>query len=427
MAVVGVSKSLNRTLFLVGLATLLVLSVISICVYKSQDSLLPFMNINNESSVSHGSVSSINSDKQLEEVAKVDQTQEDQKDQVEQNQNHNGSSFIKSEYKSATSPYKRVEFLSPTLINHNNNSVLILVLIGPKSPFGRDRNFEEFMATIGKLYANSETELTISMGFLINVEEEFDKVVQFFDLNFEKLIQEAPTPISRITVSTNTDLDKNLGFSRDHRHDSEVQRLRRRAIAKNRNYLTISTLKDEQYLLFLDSDIIDFERPHRILSTFIESGKDIIVPRISKGANVDYDLNSWKGKRPKPNDMQLKLLDEGKIVEAAYYPEKVEAAAGAASGTLHFRNFLHDKEYSEFRHNYKHAVELDSVGGAMLFMKADVFRMGANFPTSYIVGTTWDRSEGYDGIETEGICYLAKPLGFKCWGYPNVVGIHSPG
>jgi hypothetical protein len=26
--------------------------------------------------------------------------------------------------------------------------------------------------------------------------------------------------------------------------------------------------------------------------------------------------------------------------------------------------------------------------------------------------------EGYDGIETEGICFTAKTLGYKCWGMP---------
>ncbi len=43
----------------------------------------------------------------------------------------------------------------------------------------------------------------------------------------------------------------------------------------------------------------------------------------------------------------------------------------------------------------------------------------------YIVGTKWEHKEGWDGIETEGICYMAKALGYKCWGMPNEIIKHD--
>jgi len=46
------------------------------------------------------------------------------------------------------------------------------------------------------------------------------------------------------------------------------------------------------------------------------------------------------------------------------------------------------------------------------------------FPTEYIVGTDWEHF-GYDAIETEGICYLAKSIGAQCWGMPHVVVEHD--
>ena len=34
-------------------------------------------------------------------------------------------------------------------------------------------------------------------------------------------------------------------------------------------------------------------------------------------------------------------------------------------------------------------------------------------------------SPSYDGIESEGLCYLAKTLGFKCWAMPQLLARHS--
>ena len=55
-------------------------------------------------------------------------------------------------------------------------------------------------------------------------------------------------------------------------------------------------------------------------------------------------------------------------------------------------------------------VRLDSVGGTVLMLRADLVRMGLNFATGYFVGMTFEHGEGYDGIETEGVCLLSRSL-----------------
>ena len=61
-------------------------------------------------------------------------------------------------------------------------------------------------------------------------------------------------------------------------------------------------------------------------------------------------------------------------------------------------------------------MRLDSVDGTILYMRADLVRQGLIFPTFYLIGTNWNISEGWDGIETEGVCYIARTLGYDCFG-----------
>ena len=43
----------------------------------------------------------------------------------------------------------------------------------------------------------------------------------------------------------------------------------------------------------------------------------------------------------------------------------------------------------------------------------------------YVVGANW-HEDGWDGIESEGICVLARQMGFTCWGMPKAVVLHEP-
>jgi hypothetical protein len=67
---------------------------------------------------------------------------------------------------------------------------------------------------------------------------------------------------------------------------------------------------------------------------------------------------------------------------------------------------------------------LDSVGGCTTLVAADVHREGAWFAVNYPIGATWQK-DGYDGVESEGLCYVAKALGRSCWLATRVVTYHQ--
>jgi hypothetical protein len=54
-------------------------------------------------------------------------------------------------------------------------------------------------------------------------------------------------------------------------------------------------------------------------------------------------------------------------------------------------------------------VPLDSVGGTILYLRAKLVREGVVLTHFNIVGTTWEQP-GWIGVETEGLCYMAKGL-----------------
>jgi hypothetical protein len=59
-------------------------------------------------------------------------------------------------------------------------------------------------------------------------------------------------------------------------------------------------------------------------------------------------------------------------------------------------------------------------------MRADLVRQGLTFATSYLVGTDW-QAEGWDGIESEGLCITARTLGSGCWGIKKGYSRHVAG
>ncbi|KAG7383655.1 hypothetical protein PHYPSEUDO_003459 [Phytophthora pseudosyringae] len=108
----------------------------------------------------------------------------------------------------------------------------------------------------------------------------------------------------------------------------------------------------------------------------IENGKDW----------YEYDLNAWVGRRKVRRSTR----------DSSFVPGDLSV-----------------KRMKQFHGCQETFVPLDSVGGTMLSVKAEVHRQGVLFPVHHVIG-----SEGYDGIETEGLCYVAHFLGFRCWGMP---------
>ena len=242
-----------------------------------------------------------------------------------------------------------------------------------------------------------------------------------FKIILKKLTKELSETLSSIFKSISLIsapfLDQNTGFSREQRHDDHVQRLRRRLIAKSRNFLLLNTLNLEQYVLSLDADMIRFDNPEKFIKTLLIPRRTLSFLEFNVLTCKIMIRNSWRGQRTKPTKEQLEKMDNNQWDQWDYVPRDKRPC-------IISKTYMDNKDNEyELHKEYDYVVPLDSVGGAVLFAKSIVFKQGVIFPTSLIVGTTWDRQEGYDGIETEGVCYLAKPLGFSCWGMPNVVAL----
>lgn len=60
-------------------------------------------------------------------------------------------------------------------------------------------------------------------------------------------------------------------------------------------------------------------------------------------------------------------------------------------------------------------VRLDAVGATVVMMKSALVRQGLVFSVGYMVGMDWG-DEGWDGIESEGLCLQARTMGSACYG-----------
>lgn len=198
---------------------------------------------------------------------------------------------------------------------------------------------------------------------------------------------------------------KDFGFHlppKTPRWARHVQLARRAALAKSRNYLLSLALSDEDWVLWLDADVIDY--PRDIIEKLLDTGKDIVQPHCVKASDGrTFDLNAWR--------------DRGK-----YHLDDLRR-----EGDL---------------------VKLHAVGGTMLLVRADVHREGLTFPP-FLYGKRnplirkrnrflrkrdllWPKNvmnvlQGkYRGeIETEGLGMMAHDMGFECWGMPNTEIRHS--
>lgn len=320
-----------------------------------------------------------------------------------------------------TGPYTKVEIINElSEYDNKKDTVLVLSTIGNGKSYGKDKTIDDLFNTIQSFDFSVNQ---MSVGFLIGNEEEFENVVHYFEKYFAGLnYKTQDSYIKKITLLSAPFIEENFkNIDRKNRHDDKVQRLRRRNIAKSRNFVLNNALDFEKYTLFIDADIVKIHNSD-MLMRFIHSKKDIIVPRVTRGGNPDYDKNSWKGQRTIPNEEQFKKMDENDWDHWDYVPRDVDKKM------VHFSTFLDEnrsKDKDDVTKQVDYSIELDSVGGAILFAKSIIYHQGIQFPPNYIIGTTWDRLEGYDGIETEGLCYVAKSSGYKCYGYPNLVAEHS--
>ncbi|MFJ8360060.1 glycosyltransferase [Streptomyces sp. NPDC093984] len=174
------------------------------------------------------------------------------------------------------------------------------------------------------------------------------------------------------------------------RWEPGLQRRRRSVLAKVRNHLLARALADEEWVLWLDVDVTDY--PADLIQRLLGARKDIVVPHCATTAGgPTYDLNTF-------------VLHPG-------------------AGTLNWSQWLRDgilQPPRGFGRIYldelrgKGLLRVDSVGGTVLLVRADLHRDGLIFPPfpyQYL-------------IETEGLAAMARDMGTACWALPDLEVLH---
>jgi Anp1 len=162
-----------------------------------------------------------------------------------------------------------------------------------------------------------------------------------------------------------------------------MQLARRQILARSRNQLLFRALDDEDFVLWIDVDLVAY--PADIVHRLIETQFDIVTPDCVRTPDgPSFDRNAWS----EGGAMTLDMRRGGG------------------------------------------PVRLQSVGGTMLLVKADLHRDGLIFPP-FLYGNEspyaraqhpiWGRGE----IETEGLGIMALDMGVQPWGLPDVQTIHS--
>jgi glycosyltransferase involved in cell wall biosynthesis len=175
------------------------------------------------------------------------------------------------------------------------------------------------------------------------------------------------------------------------RWSPELQVERRATIARSRNHLLSRALDDEDWVLWIDADVIGY--PANIIERMLATGRDIVHPhclvQLGGQPRRTFDLNAWRDR-----------------------------------GRLHMDELRAEGDL----------VPLDAVGGTMLLVRADVHRDGLIFPP-FLYGRANPLSRegqpcfppGGGEIETEGLGLMAADMGYQCWGMPNLEIWHYPG
>lgn len=182
-------------------------------------------------------------------------------------------------------------------------------------------------------------------------------------------------------------LRHDYGFRPDGpRWAPSIQRRRREVLALSRNRLLSGALGDEDWVLWLDADLVDY--PPDLLARLLAAGRDIVVPHCVLPDGRTFDLNSFRLEGEE---------DPGHLVDGIFQPPR-------GAGRFYLDAFPGEK-----------IVPLDGVGGTALLVRADLHREGLCFP-SY-------SHRGY--IETEGLAMMAKDMGVTAWGLPGLRIVHG--
>jgi len=162
------------------------------------------------------------------------------------------------------------------------------------------------------------------------------------------------------------------------RWTESIQIERRSVLAKSRNHLLFRALDDEDWVLWLDVDVIEY--PPDLIERLLATGRDIVQPHCVRDyGGPTFDANGWRD-----------------------------------HGRYHLDDLRGEGEL----------VELDAVGGTVLLVRADAHRDGLIFPAFQFGIENPLVRPGRGELETEGLGIMAHELGYQCWGMTRLEVIH---
>ncbi|KAK7087580.1 uncharacterized protein [Littorina saxatilis] len=176
-------------------------------------------------------------------------------------------------------------------------------------------------------------------------------------------------------------------------HHSKNQLHRRGHLAEARNALLSAALKDQDWVLWIDSDVSFF--PPDIVQQLLSAEKEIVAPlcvyQDGKRKRV-FDKNTWRETPQSLVHLKHMLLNE-LMVEGYGQTKRLWLSDLRAEGRV---------------------VPIDGVGGCTLLIRSKCHKEGLVFPEELF----------QNHIETEGLAKLAKHMGFGVYGMPFVEVVH---
>jgi len=263
-----------------------------------------------------------------------------------------------------------------------NPTTLLLLLTRDAASWSRDfqstrRSVYDFLDLVAKTGLPSQE---LALGILTASADEFDVIKTATD----------GVPLGKVTVFHRNDEGDTFDYAERHRHD--IQDKRRATLAQLRNYLMSRALGDESHVVWMDADVVELSK--RIVQTMIshaESRSDVgvITARCEQNELDNYDKNAWaiqsSSRLDETDGKEREDLEEQLTQLKTWVPDLIK---GTTDTDL---------------------IALDSVGGTLLYLRAELVRRGLVFPWWPVVGTRWDK-DGWLGLETEGLCYISSRM-----------------
>ncbi|KAI8632875.1 glycosyltransferase family 62 protein [Xylariaceae sp. FL1651] len=300
-------------------------------------------------------------------------------------------------------------FFHRQTVENSSPEILILVLAQDADSWSKDyrstrRNIYDFL----DLLVSTDLDFTkVTLGFMTSSREEYDKAVKAT----EKF------PFARIALYFREDRGPKISYA--DRHKPHVQRQRRANIAGLRNYLMLRTLRDEQHLVWVDADIVEMSK--EIVQTMMRhadehKGVGIMTALCTQTRAHNYDKNAWAFSRriqEEEEEEEEQAASSGTnqttnssspldIMGPVADDQLVAAVKQLSARRVYITELIENTHDNDLLH-------VDSVGATILYVRAHLVRQGITFPAFNVVGTTWTH-DGWYGIETEGICYLASQV-----------------